>query len=49
VFTAIAELEACGKRGDVAAARGHYAAMEALVLQLVSELEALDTSGAHVA
>jgi CheY-like chemotaxis protein/nitrogen-specific signal transduction histidine kinase len=49
VYAAIAELEACGKRGDLVQGAAGYAGMKALVLQLVAELQALSGAGAQIA
>jgi PAS domain S-box-containing protein len=47
VYTAIAELEACGKRGDLQAANTTFVSVKALVGALVSELS--PSQGAEVA
>ena len=48
-LAAVTELEACGRRGDAAAAAVAYAAAKVLVARLVAELALLAEEGAEVA
>jgi PAS domain S-box-containing protein len=49
VYGAVAELEACGKRGDLEAAVSVFASVKALVSALISELAPVPTEGAELA
>jgi hypothetical protein len=49
VYAALAELEACGKRGDLAAATTAFTSVKGLVAALLSELSPVPTEGAEVA
>ena len=48
VVAAVAEVEACGKRGDAAAANAAFAPMKDLIARLLAEIEPL-AQGANVA
>ncbi len=49
VYTALAELEACGKRGDLEAASRVFGSVKSLVNALMAELGAASNEGADVA
>jgi two-component system, sensor histidine kinase and response regulator len=49
VYAALAELEACGKRGDLEAANTTFGSVKGLVTALVSELSPVPIEGAEVA
>jgi two-component system, sensor histidine kinase and response regulator len=49
VYAALAELEACGKRGDLEAANTTFASVKGLVIALIAELSAVPNEGAEVA